>query len=102
MSIRPGTKLAELHRASTIRERTNCSYGLSPDYQHIASEGGLVVSAIDDTGEVRAIERPEHPFFVGTLYQPQRSSEPGGSHPVLDALVRAAAVTAKSVSGSLQ
>ena len=42
----------------------------------------MVVSAVDDTGEVRAIERADHPFFVGTLYQPQLRSTPEAPHPV--------------------
>jgi len=49
------------------------------------------VAAVDDTGEVRAIERPEHPFFIGTLYQPQLRSQPGALHPVFAGLLKAAA-----------
>jgi CTP synthase (UTP-ammonia lyase) len=92
ISITPGTRLAQIHPGESRRiERTHCSYGLSPDFGHIASAGGLRVSAVDDTGEVRAIERDRHTPFIGTLYQPQRSSRPGAPHPIWTALVRAAA-----------
>ncbi|HVM66389.1 MAG TPA: hypothetical protein VMU14_16085 [Acidimicrobiales bacterium] len=44
---------------------------------------------MDDTGEPRAIERTDHPFFVGTLYQPQLQSTPQRPHPVWLGFVRA-------------
>jgi CTP synthase (UTP-ammonia lyase) len=50
------------------------------------------VAAVDNTGEVRAIERPDHPFFMGTLYRPQLRSQPGAPHPVFTGLLKAAAV----------
>ena len=89
VDLTPGSQLAQIHGATTIVERTNCNYGLNPEYAHIADANGLVVSARDDTGEVRAIERPDHPFFVGTLYQPQRTTSPETPHPLLVAFVRA-------------
>ena len=51
------------------------------------------VSAIDDTGEVRAVERADHPFFIGTLYQPQRTSSPDAPHPLWVAFVGAVAAS---------
>jgi CTP synthase len=50
------------------------------------------VAATDATGEVRAIERADHPFFVGTLYQPQLTSTRGAAHPVFVGLIQAATV----------
>jgi CTP synthase (UTP-ammonia lyase) len=35
--------------------------------QQLAEEYGVRVAGIDHTGEMRAVERPDHPFFVGTL-----------------------------------
>lgn len=85
-----GTRLAALHPSREVKERTNCSYGLNPEFDHIASEAGMAISALDDTLEVRAVERPDHPFFMATLYQPQRSSTPERPHPLIDAFVSAA------------
>lgn len=87
--LRPGSVLAGLHGAETATERTTCSYGLAPELQFIADGHGLVASGTDGTGEVRAVERPDHPFFVGTLYQPQLSSTPAEPHPVFLGFVRA-------------
>jgi CTP synthase (UTP-ammonia lyase) len=92
ITITPGTRLAQIHPGETRRiERTHCNYGLSPDFGYIAESGGMRISAVDDTGEVRAIERDRHAPFIGTLYQPQRSSSPSSPHPIWTALVRAVA-----------
>jgi CTP synthase (UTP-ammonia lyase) len=90
VELAPGSRLAALHGARRVVERTACSYGLAPEMQHIASEHGMRVVATDATGEVRAIERADHPFFIGTLYQPQLSSAPGAPHPVFVGLLDAA------------
>lgn len=87
--FQPGSKLRDWHGSSVSIEQTTCNYGLNTNFQYLASESGLMISAVDATGEVRAIERPDHPYFVGTLYQPQLTSEPGSPHPVLHAFVRA-------------
>lgn len=91
VDLAPGSLLAGLHGRLRLVERTTCSYGLAPDLQHIADEHGMRTVATDETGEVRAIERVDHPFFVGTLYQPQLTSSPGAPHPVFVGLLRAAA-----------
>jgi CTP synthase (UTP-ammonia lyase) len=51
----------------------------------------MTISATDDTGEVRAVERPGHPFFVATLYQPQLTSTRQRPHPVFLGFVEAVA-----------
>ena len=91
VELAPDSLLARLYGRTRAVERTTCSYGLAPDVQHIAGEHGMLVSATDDTGEVRAIERIDHPFFVGTLYQPQLTTAAGAAHPVFLGLLRAAA-----------
>jgi CTP synthase (UTP-ammonia lyase) len=86
----PGSILAKLYRSEHAVEHTTCSYGLAPEVQHIAAEHGMRIGATDATGEVRAIERVDHPFFVGTLFQPQLRSKPGAPHPVFVGLLDAA------------
>lgn len=90
VELTPGSLLSRLYGRPRAVERTTCSYGLAPDFQHIAGEHGMRTAATDDTGEVRAVERVDHPFFVGTLYQPQLTTAPGGAHPVFTGLLRAA------------
>jgi len=86
----PGSRIAKLYGTLQAAEPTTCSYGLASGLQHIAGEHGMRIAATDQTGEVRAIERVDHPFFVGTLYQPQLRSEPGAPHPIFVGLLDAA------------
>ncbi|MEM7095890.1 MAG: hypothetical protein AAF567_23000 [Actinomycetota bacterium] len=73
-----------------VTERTTCNYGLAVTVDHIASSMGMRVAALDDLGEVRAVERADHPFFIATLYQPQIGSTADSPHPVFVGLLRAA------------
>lgn len=77
-----GTRLRDLYHADAALERATCNYGLNPDYAFIAGLHGMRVAAIDDTGEVRAIERTDHPFFMATLFQPQLSTSKAAPHPI--------------------
>ena len=90
VELAPGSLLAELYGSQQVVEHTTCSYGLTPALQHIADEHGMRIAATDATGEVRAIERVDHPFFVATLYQPQLRSTPSAPHPVFLGLLDAA------------
>jgi len=78
-----GTLLSSLHGGvKTVTEFTTCNYGLDPARRDIASSGGMRTSGVDGSGEPRAVERDDHPFFVATLYQPQLRSSPSAPHPV--------------------
>ena len=90
VELAPGSLLAKLYGSLHAVEHTTCSYGLAPKMQHIVGEHGMRIAATDGTGEVRAIERVDHPFFVGTLYQPQLRSRPSAPHPVFVGLLDAA------------
>ena len=90
VDVLPGSLLAKLYGTERVIEHTTCSYGLSPEVQHIAGEHGMRIAATDATGEVRAIERADHPFFVGTLFQPQLRSTPSEPHRVFLGLLDAA------------
>lgn len=91
IAIIPGSCLAALYGATGANERTTCNYGRAPELQHLASDHGMRVSATDKTGGVRAIERIDQPFFLGTLFQPQLRSTPAAPHPVFAGLLQAAA-----------
>ncbi len=71
-------------------EGFHCSFGLNPACEALLESGGLEVAARSESGEVRAVELREHPFFVGTLFQPERSALRGELHPLVDAFLRAA------------
>ncbi len=62
---------------------------MNPEVVPSLESSGLHVAATDDEGEVRAVERRDHPFFVGTLFLPQTRSTADAPHPVLAAFADA-------------
>jgi CTP synthase (UTP-ammonia lyase) len=90
----PGTRLARIYGADRAEETYHCRYGLSPRHARLLEQGPLRIVARDRAGEVRAVELDGHPFFVATLFQPERSALAGRTHPLIEAFVEAAARTA--------
>lgn len=90
--VRPivGTRIAELYGQREGSEGYHCNYGLNPDFVSRLQEGGMVVSALDDAGEVRAMELPDHPYYLITLFQPERRALKGEVHPVVSGFIQAA------------
>lgn len=82
VELTAGSRLMGLYGTDTATERTTCNYGLNPEHAHIAALHGLHVAAVDDTAEVRAVERTDHPFFLATLFQPQLTSSADAPHPI--------------------
>ena len=67
-----------------------CNYGLVPAYVDLLVQHGLVISAVADDAGVEAVELPNHPFFMATLFQPQVGSLAGRPlHPIVQAFVAA-------------
>lgn len=60
-----------------------CNYGVNPGYARPLALAGLVVSGRGEDGEIRIVELADHPFYVATLFLPQRRSAPGRPHPIL-------------------
>ena len=87
----PGTLAARVAGPGRRTERYHCSYGLNPRYLDALTAGGLRFSGFDDSGQVRVAELPGHPFFLGTLFQPELHGDGTRPHPVIRALAEAAA-----------
>ena len=86
-----GSRAAAAYGCSEAIERYYCNFGLNPEYQEALVTAGLVVSGVDADDEARIIELPGHRFFLATLFVPQVTSTPASPHPLLCALVTAAA-----------
>ena len=96
------SRLASLHATydddfgssqHVVTEKTQCNYGVSPELASVADRGGMRAVGIDELGEVRAIEVPDHPFFIATLYLPQLRSSPTNPHPLFQGFIAAASRT---------
>jgi CTP synthase (UTP-ammonia lyase) len=93
------SRLAAAYGCLEASEGYHCSYGLNPAFTPTLASGPLQVSAEDRAGEVRAVELEGHPFFVATLFQPERAALKGKTPPLAAAFVWAimAMRTGKSV-----
>jgi CTP synthase (UTP-ammonia lyase) len=89
-----GSRLRALYGAPEAEEPYHCNYGLNPAHEGLLDGTALRVSGRDQAGEVRAVELEGHPFFVATLFQPERSALRGLAHPLVRAFVAAAAARA--------
>jgi len=90
LRLTPGSRLAVAYGGVGAREGYHCSYGLNPAFAERLATGPLRATAHDAQGEVRALELDGHPFFVGTLFQPERAALRGTVPPVVRAFVQAA------------
>jgi CTP synthase (UTP-ammonia lyase) len=90
----PGSRLHRAYGAPTAVEEYHCRYGLNPEFESAIATGPLRVTARDDAGDVRAVELTEHPFFVATLFQPERAALHGRVPPLVAAFLAAIASSA--------
>jgi CTP synthase (UTP-ammonia lyase) len=87
----PGTLAASVIGPGRRVERYFCAYGLNAAYLDVLAAAGLRFSGFDDDGQVRIVEIPGHPFFLGTLFQPEQYGDGARPHPLIRAFAAAAA-----------
>jgi len=75
-------------------EEFNCNYGVSSTLEEIFRGSDLTFVAHDEFAQVRAFRLINHPFFVGTLFQPERKALAGSLHSVVRAFFDAACLAA--------
>jgi CTP synthase (UTP-ammonia lyase) len=86
----PGSQLRAIYAVEIIQAGHFCSYGVNPEYISRFEASGLWVAGLGDTGDVRAMELPDHRFYVTTLFHPQLESQPGRPSRFVLAFVNAA------------
>jgi CTP synthase len=84
----PGSRLADIFDGAATHEGYHCSYGPNPAYRDRFEAAGLRFTGFDREDQIRACELAGHPFFVGTLFQPERRALQEASHPLIEAFVR--------------
>jgi CTP synthase (UTP-ammonia lyase) len=89
ITFMPGSRLHAIFGGSPATEGYHCNYGVNPAYRQRLESAGLRFTGFDAAGEIRAFELPAHPFFVGTLFQPERSALQGVNHPLIGEFVNA-------------
>ncbi|MRJ22219.1 hypothetical protein FRT60_18065 [Pseudomonas haemolytica] len=87
--LAPYTRMAQAYGRLDIHEGYHCRYGINPEFADALLEGNLIPSGNDSAGDLRAVELLDHPFFVATLFQPERAALKGVTPPLALALLKA-------------
>jgi CTP synthase (UTP-ammonia lyase) len=86
----PGSQIAAIYGQAEASEDFRCNYGFNPAFTERFRASALRFVALDDAGDLRAIEMPRHRFYLATLFLPQMRSTPEQPHPLIKAFVQAA------------
>ena len=92
MACAVSPRIAAAYASDEATEEYLCSYGVNPDFRASLAGGPLREAARDDTGDLRGVELDGHPFFVATLFQPERAALRGKPAPLVTAFLRACGV----------
>ena len=83
--------MAMLQRRGRLTYRTlQLQFQLDDAYLEALVARGLRFSGFDDSGQVRIVELPGHPFFLATLFQPELAGDGTRPHPLIAAFAAAA------------
>jgi CTP synthase (UTP-ammonia lyase) len=89
ITLEAGGILRKAYGEAQISEGYHCSYGINSAFAKELFSGPLKPTAHGVSGEVRAFELQGHPFFVGTLFQPERRALRGEAPPLVIAFLEA-------------
>jgi CTP synthase (UTP-ammonia lyase) len=91
--FKPGSRIEQIYGDDHAIEQYHCSYGLNEQYRSQIEASAMRITGWDVDGSVRVIELSDHPFFIGTLFQPERSALAARANPLVNEFVRALALT---------
>ncbi|MBP5945669.1 MULTISPECIES: CTP synthase C-terminal region-related (seleno)protein [unclassified Pseudomonas] len=86
-----GSLIVKAYETSEIHEGYRCRFGVNPQFEAQLLEHQLQAVGHDSAGDLRAIELKNHPFFVATLFQPERAALKGQMPPLVRAFIEACA-----------
>ena len=88
--LQEGSQIRRIYGASEILESYHCNYGLNPACQDLFKRHeSFRFSGRDRAGEPQVVELADHPFFIATLFQPERSALRARVHPLVTAYLQA-------------
>lgn len=86
--IEKSSLLFSILRQENFTGKFNCNYGLNEKYISALQNGGLVFTTKSISGEYRSFEIKNHPFYLGTLFQPALSSAEENPNPIIISFVK--------------
>ena len=89
VSFVEGSQLFSAYQCDQSSEGYHCSFGLNHEFEEQLLQGELQVAARGQGGSIRALELESHPFFVTTLFQPERAALKDRTPPIVKAFLQA-------------
>jgi len=80
--------LHKILRKNKMLGKYYCSYGINPKFANQLFVNGLHPTAYSVDHQIRAFELIDHPFFVGTLFQPALTSSFQQPDPIIGEFVK--------------
>ncbi|MBC3364586.1 CTP synthase [Pseudomonas sp. SWRI154] len=91
LQFEAGSLIAKAYGGQTAFESYHCRFGVNPQLEQDLLRERLHAVARDSAADLRAVELRGHPFFVATLFQPERAALEGRVPPLVRAFVEACA-----------
>lgn len=93
IELEENSRINRIYGCREIYEKYHCSYGFNPQYKSILEQSEMEITGADESGDPRVLELNSHPFFIATLFQPERSalSSSPAAHPLVRAFLETAA-----------
>jgi CTP synthase len=88
--VNDGTLAKEIYGKNEISERHRHRFEFNNRYLKQISDAGLVFSGFSRDGLAELIELPSHPWFFGTQFHPEFTSNPRDGHPLFTSFINAA------------
>lgn len=85
-----GSLSSAAYQEKVIHERHRHRYEINQEYLEPLVQAGFLVSGRSPDGNlVEIMELDDHPWFVGTIFQPEFKSRPTNPHPLFVSFIRA-------------
>jgi len=88
--VEDGTLAKSIYGKREISERHRHRFEFNNRYLKQISDAGLVFSGFSRDGLAELIELPSHPWFFGTQFHPEFTSNPRDGHPLFTSFINAA------------
>jgi CTP synthase len=88
--VKDGTLAKAIYGKNEISERHRHRFEFNNRYLKQISDAGLVFSGFSRDGLAELIELPSHPWFFGTQFHPEFTSNPRDGHPLFTSFINAA------------
>lgn len=97
IKLTKSSRIYSIYQQHFIEEQYNCGFGINTELLHIFDNSDLKFtghSADEESlNDPRALEHVNHPFFIATAYQPERSALNEQVHPLIESFLIEASKT---------